>query len=35
MWLLGLKIFYTYSQGWILGETNEAVASGPRFWEMP
>jgi len=23
--------FYTYNQGWVLGETNEAVVSGHRF----
>jgi len=23
------------NQGWILGEANEAVASGPSFSEMP
>jgi len=26
--------FYTYNQMWILGEENEAVASGPSFSEM-
>jgi len=27
--------FYSYKQGWILGEANEAVASGSPISEMP
>jgi len=28
-------LFYTYNQGWILGEANEAVTSGSPLSEMP
>jgi len=29
------KKLCTYKQGWILGEVNEAVASGSTLLEMP
>ena len=30
-WFLGLKEFYRYNQGWMLGEANEVVVWGSPY----